>query len=289
MLGPIRCVTVTVPDLARAIRAYEAFLDYSVVLEFRLSETQADYLGASALADAPCALLQPASGADFFFRFIEQDLPADYRAFTTFGWNASELIVRDVDALERRLQDSPFRIVGPPENLSFSEAIRAMQVIGPAEEVLYLTMVREPLAEFDLPEPACDVDRAFIVILGGPDMPAIQRFYRRRHQVPEAPVIEAKISVLSQALGLPQSTLHPIAALPLAGQSLIEVDAYPTGTSKRRRRRGCLPPAMAVVSFATDRLPPGVPQGQFAAPPYEGRPGALITGAAGELIELIRR
>src|SRR6056297_2479657 len=139
MIGPIRCVTVTVPDLGHAVQTYRRYLGYE-----------------------PCH---------------DERLPPGYRPLTTWGWNAAELIVEDVDGLAAELEDSPFRIVGPPEDLSFSEAIRAMQVIGPAEEVLYLTMVKEPLPGFDLPRPACPVDRTFIVILGGTDMGAMQAFY----------------------------------------------------------------------------------------------------------------
>ncbi len=288
MIGPIRCVTVTVPDLDHAVDTYQRYLGYEPFHDERLPTAQADYLGAPALAGAATALLRPAGGGDFCFRFISQSLPPAYRPLTTWGWNAAELIVQDVDGLAAQLEGSPFRIVGPPEDLSFSDAIRAMQVIGPAEEVLYLTMVKEALPEFDLPQPACPVDRTFIVIVGGTDMPAMQRFYRGSFGVPEAPVMEARISVLSRALELPADTLHPIAAMPLAGQSLIEVDDYPAATTPRECPPGGLPPAIAMVSFAADDLPGDLPAARFAAPPYHGARSVLTTGAAGELVELIR-
>jgi hypothetical protein len=288
MIGPVRCVTVTVPDLGHAVDTYRRYLGYEPFYDEPLPSAQADYLGAPALAGADTALLRPASGGDFCFRFITQSLPPAYRPLTTWGWNAAELIVQDVDGLADELGDSPFRIVGPPEDLSFSEAIRAMQVIGPAEEVLYLTMVKEALPEFDLPQPACPVDRTFIVILGGTDMAAMQGFYRSSFDVPEAPVMEARVSVLSRALELPADTLHPIAAMPLAGQSLIEVDDYPAATTPRDCPPGGLPPAIALVSFAADDLPGDLPAARFAAPPYHGARSVLTTGAAGELVELIR-
>lgn len=288
MIGPISCVTVTVPDLAEAVAAYERYLGYRRSLDYRLPPEQATHFGAPALADAPAALLEPESGTDFHFRFVEQTAASGYRPLTTWGWNASELIVRDVDALAARLEDSPFRIAGPPEDLSFTSAIRAMQVIGPAGEVLYLTTVKEPLPEFDLPQPACDVDRSFIVILGGPDMAGMQAYYHRHWGVPEAPVMEARISVLSDALGLPPDLLHPIAALPLAGQSLIEVDAYPPGTGERAVPSGGLPPAMAMVSFLCNTLPDALPRARHEGAPYAGRESVISTGGAGELVEFIR-
>ena len=63
--------------------------------------------------------------------------------YTTYGWSASELIVQDVDQLADDLADSPFEIIGPPKNLSFTDDIRAMQVLGPANEILYLTQVKD--------------------------------------------------------------------------------------------------------------------------------------------------
>lgn len=287
MIGPIRCVTVTVPDLEHAVETYGQYLGYRRFHEQEVSAAHAEYLGAPALAGAASALLEPVSGGDFCFRFISQPLPPAYRPLTTWGWNAAELIVEDVDRLAAELEGSPFRMVGPPEDLSFSKAIRAMQVIGPAEEVLYLTMVKEALPEFDLPRPACPVDRTFIVILGGTDMPAMQGFYHASFGVPKAPVMEARISVLSQALDLPADTMHPIAAMPLAGQSLIEVDDYPPATRPRECPPGGLPPGIAMVSFAADELPGDLPAGRFSAPPYHGCRSALLTGAVGELVELI--
>ncbi len=288
MIGPIRCVTVTVPDLAHAVETYREYLGYEPFHDERLAAAQAEHMGAPALAGADCALLRPAGGGDFCFRFIAQSLPPGYRPLTTWGWNAAELIVEDVDRLAAELEDSPFRIVGPPEDLSFSDAIRAMQVIGPAEEVLYLTMVKEPLPGFDLPRPACPVDRTFIVILGGTDMGAMQAFYHGSFGVPEVPVMEARISVLSRALDLPPDTMHPIAAMPLAGRSLIEVDDYPATTTARDCPPGGLAPGIAMVSFAADALPHDLPAGRFSAPPYHGARSALTTGAAGELVELIQ-
>ncbi len=287
--GPICCVTVTTPDPDALADAYQRWLAYRRVARFRLPGCDAAYLGAPRLEGARVVLIEPETAGGFFFRFIEQPPPGGYLALSTHGWNAAELIVRDVDELAARLAGSPFRIIGPPEDLSFSDAIRAMQVLGPTDEVLYLTMVKRRLAEFDLPSPACAVDRAFIVVLGGPDMMAMKRFYADGLSVPDAPVIEARISVLSRALGLPSDTRHPIAALPLAGQSLIEVDVYPATAGPRPVRNGHLPAAMAVVSLAAEELPAGISGHRLTTPPYEGRHAALLRGAAGEIIELVTR
>ncbi|GIS85687.1 MAG: hypothetical protein CM1200mP17_02550 [Woeseia sp.] len=36
-----------------------------------------------------------------------------------------------------KLSNSEFEIIGPPADLSFTDQIRAMQVIGPSSEILF--------------------------------------------------------------------------------------------------------------------------------------------------------
>ncbi|MCC5862390.1 MAG: hypothetical protein JJT93_10855, partial [Gammaproteobacteria bacterium] len=292
-LGPITCVTVTSEDPAGLAALYSEWLGYREVPAgvAPLPAALADGWGAPAQTGAETRLLAPAKGTGFWFRFVAGQT-GDYRALTTWGWNASELIVQDVDALAAHLENSPFRIIGPPEDLSFTDAIRAMQIEGPAGEVVYLTQFKRRLEEFDTPEPECAVDRCFIVILGGADLHALKRFYETRFGVPDAPVMPVKISVLSNALGLPAEQAHDLAALPLAGQSFIEADQYPAEAIARRTPEGALPPAMAIVSFRVPDLAPH----QAAAlgpvytsdlPPYAGARALTLRGPAGELIELI--
>ena len=154
-------------------------------------------------------LLKPASDVDFWMRLVAAEPVADYRPLTTYGWNASEIIVQDVDRLAEQLADSPFEIIGPPEDLSFSDAIRAMQVRGPADEVVYLTQFKRPVPEFDVPDALSFVDRVFIMIVGGPDLAAIQRYYEETFAVPQAPVMDAVVSV---PVGRVRSAARPVAS-----------------------------------------------------------------------------
>ena len=68
--------------------------------------------------------MSPESSNDFFFRFIEQDIDEDYVPFGTYGWNAAELIVKDVDQSAEKLIGSPFEVIGEPADLSFTDQIR---------------------------------------------------------------------------------------------------------------------------------------------------------------------
>ena len=292
-LGAIRAVTVTTPDLETTAAAYRDFLGYVDAGSGQISTALAQSWACPGEAGQDYLLLQPASGVDFWMRLVASEPVVDYRPLTTFGWNASEIIVQDVDQLAQQLADSPFQVIGPPEDLSFSDAIRAMQVRGPADEVVYLTQFKRPVAEFDVPDALSFVDRVFIMIVGGPDLAAIQRYYEETFAVPPAPVMDAVVSVLSDAFDLPRSQLHQIAALSVGGKCFIEADQYPDAAAARPTLPGRLPPATAIVSFACPDLEDTSagalgPVSAHPEAPYGGGRAALVSGAAGELIELIQ-
>ena len=178
------------------------------------------------------------------------------------------------------------------EDLSFSSDIRAMQVLGPAQEVLYLTQFKQEVAEFPVPDAQSFVGETFIAILGGADIPEIQNFYSEALGVPRVPSFEAKIAVLSEAFDRPAEQLHAIAALPLKNKCYIEVDQLPTEAGERQVAAGNLPPAIAMVSFETaslETLEPSLvaPACRIDEAPYCGHRVGVLKGVAGELIELI--
>ena len=291
MLGRIATVTINTPDIPAAVAAYQRYLGYRVVDDGALGRDTARAWARPALASARAVILEPASGSDTYLRFVEGPAYVDYQPFACLGWNAVELIVADVDSLAGQLAGSPFRVIGAPADLSFTDKIRAMQVVGPAREVLYLTQIKERLAAFDTPEAAAFVDRAFIVILGGSNLDLLQDFYHGQFGVARAEAMPSVISVLSAPYGLPRDYRHAIAALKVSGQCYIEADEMPPGAVARPCEPGQLPPGVALVSFEVDRLP-GVVRSLGAvhrspALPYAGRRSLACVGAAGELIELI--
>ena len=292
MLGRISTVTITAPDLPAAAAAYQRYLGYRVVDDGALPREVARSWGRPQLAGQRCLLMEPESGADTYLRFVQGPAYVDYEPLACVGWNAAEIIVRDVDRLAEGLDGSPFRTIGPPADLSFSDKIRAMQVVGPAREVLYLTQIKEQLAAFDTPKAASDVDRVFIVILGGASLDALQDYYHLQFGVARAPVMPSVVSVISARYGLPRDFRHPIAALQVRGQCYIEADQMPAAVAPRPCDPGQLPPGIAMVSFEIDRLPDALPSAlgpAQSAPglPYDGRRSRTCVGAAGELIELI--
>lgn len=294
-MGPISAVTIATPELQRMIDTYRLYLGYELVDHGRVSRETANLWGRPGLAGRAFALMLPEGDGRTYIRFVESKLATGYVPFRHMGWNAAELMVQDTDAIAERLADSPFKIIGPPADLSFSDKIRAMQAIGPAQESLYLTSFKEKIAAFDVPDANHFVDRVFIVILGGVSAEGINDFYARHFGVPAAvPVIPAVISVISAAHGLPATTKHNLAAIPLSGQSYIEADTMPSNTLPRVAEDDELPPAIAMVTFEVSSLPAETDELRYVAPPqtlpeapYHGRRSAVCVGPAGEWIELV--
>jgi hypothetical protein len=292
-IGPISCVTIATPELQSLIDAYHLYLGYQLIDRGRVSAAQAQLWGREALIGRRYALMLPGGEGQTFLRFVESRATPGYVPFQHMGWNAAEFMVQDTDGIAAKLEGSPFRIIGPPADLSFSDKIRAMQALGPAGESIYLTSFKEKLPEFDTPDPKHYVDRVFIVILGGADIGPINDFHTRLFGVATAPVIPGVITVISNAQGLPPESPHKLAALTLAGQSFIEVDEMPPATRARPELPGELPPAISMVSFVVERLPTGLewiaPPAPLPIAPYHGRRAGLCRGPAGELLELIER
>ncbi len=293
-LGGITCVTIATPDIDRSIGEYSQFLGYQQTARGPLGTQLATLWGRPQLAARDSALLYPQGQGPTAIRLVQSAAAANYKAFGHFGWNAAEIMVQDTDAVAAQLANSPFRIIGPPQNLSFTDKIRAMQALGSAGESVYLTSFREKMAEFDVPEPRFPIDGVFIVILGGSSIQSINDFYSRHFGTEKAPAMRVVISVLANAQQLPPDTKFELAAIALKGQHFIEADAMPAATLPRNSTGAELPPAISMVTFMIDDLaatglPWLSPPQKLPGAPYQGRLSAVAVGPAGELIELIQR
>lgn len=288
MLQSILAVTICAEDLSAVEAAYTQYLNYLVVERGMISAELAAYWQAPLMKGRAYLVLQPESGAEVYLRFVQTAPVAGYAPLKTYGWNATEILVQDPDALAERLADSPFQIVGPPRNLSSNDNIRAMQVIGPANELLYLTRVEPGNSAFKLGSATTPVDHVFIVVCGNPELEAARHFYATQLQLEVTPTIGVRMSVLSKAFGQNPETLHPLAVAELLETGLIELDQYPLQAIRRPQHDRELPPGVAMVSFSVESL------SGFAASPlaltesfYAGCRAVVLTGAAGELIELV--
>jgi hypothetical protein len=270
-LGAIAAVTFTVPALEPVEAAYTRYLQMRVLRRDVVDGADALAWGAPAAAGCRMLELVPEVGEATRLRFVE-DLGAGIcAAFRTYGWNACELTVRDTDALAFALsvEGSPFRVIGGPAALKGFEWIRAMQVLGPAGECLYLTDVG---SDPSLAAAESAVGQVFIVVAGGPDLPAMAAFYAERFGVPVSAPVAVPIGVINRANGLDADTRHGLALVTLPGGTRVELDQYPPGvTGPRAVVPGHLPPGMSFVSFqAADETAVG-----------------CVLGAAGELIEVL--
>src|SRR5687768_8920957 len=117
-LNAIRGVTVTTPDLDAIERAYNQYLEYQTVERGVVDAETAAGWGAPAAQGAAILIMQPKSGAPTYLRFVQQETPAGYGMYKSYGWNAIEIIVQDPDAVHERLKTAPgFKIEGEPHGV----------------------------------------------------------------------------------------------------------------------------------------------------------------------------
>lgn len=294
LLRHIAMVTQCVPDLDPVVAAWTQYLAYRVVERGELGANLCAAWNTPAAAGQRYCTLLPESGQDSYIRFVETTDPGGYGPPMTFGWNAMELLVRDVDALAQRLRGSPFTVLGGPGDLfPRPRAPRAMQVAGPSGELIYFTRILPGGSRYGLHGARSTVDRVFIVTVGGPSSDQMHAFYGGAlglRIMDRMPFIN---TILADGCEVSRSTVFPTSIARIPGRSfLVEMDEFPPAVQPRRRRDGHLPSGMSLVSFLVTSLddlplhtrsPPRIVEGV----PYAGRRAAVIEGNAGEWLELI--
>jgi catechol 2,3-dioxygenase-like lactoylglutathione lyase family enzyme len=295
MLSAILAVILVVSDFVAVERAYVEWLGYRVVERRVLSAEHAALWDAPAAAGSRLTILQPASAAHTYLRLIERPTTAGFCAMATRGWNANEILVEDPAALERRFKsaNSPFQVVDRTAPLGSNSSVIAMQAIGPGGELNCFTRIPPTGGTFIKTPARSSVDRTFIVVLAGPSMDALRRFYADALGMRPTEPYSSTIGVLQDALQLPGDERTQFALVPISPGFLIELDEYPPITVPRPVQTGDLPPGMAMVSFASGafdtralpwvRPPAAGPQDAL----YSGRRVGVVRGAAGEWIELV--
>lgn len=290
--GRIKCATVSAADVDAVISSYEKYFGYRVIDQGQVSPSQATAWGTPAMAGSRQVIMGPESGSEVYIRIVENEgLPA-YEPLKTYGWNAIEITVRDVEALHENLKQSPFEIVGEPTYLDFSDKIYPMQAVGLADELFYLNQVRGNLPDYDLPMARSFVDHTFIMVLATPDMDEAIKFYVDNFGWDQGNAYFVKYSVINEAFNLPEETPHHLSMTCNGRIVNNEIDQYPPETIERPCAPGKLAPGIAMTSFIVDDLD-RVKADMITAPvrldmaPYHGRRSACCVGNADELIELI--
>mgnify|MGYP006333237685 FL=1 len=290
-----KLATVTTNDLDSFARDYSRWLNYEVRERGRVPRGLAASWGAPKPAGKRYVLLSPDTAPDVYLRAVETQATTDYRPLTTWGWNSIEIVVDKPDALHATLTDSPFKTIGSPAPLGAYPSIRAFQVVGPSNEVLYLTAETGDRSKSPLPEPGGAVGRIFIMVVAGPDIEKMRAFYAQAFKLESGPARQVPVRVVQNALGLPSDAAIGLTTARLAEHgNLLELDGYPASTGARQHAEGTLPPGIALVSFEVRDL--DAIELEFISPPrrqpgqaYAGKRVATAIGAAGELIELIER
>jgi catechol 2,3-dioxygenase-like lactoylglutathione lyase family enzyme len=294
LLRHVSIVTHCVPELDPVVAAWRQYLDYRPVAQGTLDPGLCAAWATPRAAGQRYCLLAPASGQPSFIRFVETEDPGGYGPPMTWGWNATELLVTDVDGLARQFRGSPFTVMGGPGDLyPRPKAPRAMQVRGPSGELIYFTRLLPGGSRYGLKPAVSPVDRVFIVTVGGPSSDALHHFYGGTlglRIMDRTPFLN---SILAEGCGVAPTTPFPTSIARIPGRSfLVEMDQYPPGVEPRPRRPGHLPRGMAMVSFLVRDLgqvpvPLRAPARPVEGLPYRGRRVGVIEGAAGEWLELI--
>jgi hypothetical protein len=294
MLKSILIVTFVVRQITAVEPVYRQQLHYRTVAEGSVTPELVQAWDTPGMSGRRFVLMQPASGAEVYLRFIEGSAMAqESAALTTHGWNAAELLVTDPDQLAFQLRQSAFEVIGPPKDLyPRPKSPRAMQVKGPTGEILYMTRFDPAGSKYALGSATTLVDRVFIAVVGGPSMIELRHFYGDILGLPLSETSPMRISVLARANNLPIEMEFPLALAPLPKDFAIELDEYPSTTRPRPRPYGSLPPGMAMVTFLADqpdRLNVKWRQGlrPIGSPPYGGRRAGVTIGPAGEWIEVV--
>ena len=250
--GPLRHATLIVADLTTLLTAYAA-LGLVVVARGEVGPAQAERWGQPALQGRRVATLAAAAQVPPLLRLIEVPGAPPRPTRRSHGWLALEILVRDVDSLAAALPAGHFEVVGAPADLELSPAIRAMQLVGPAGEMLYLTQVKAPVPPFELPLSAGlplsqSLGPLFIAVLSTPS-----REEAMRAIAPLSPMstlrFETKVTVLNRALGRPLDTRWPLATAQFAGRSLFEIDEVTDPQVRPGAAPGTLPAGLAWVTM----------------------------------------
>jgi catechol 2,3-dioxygenase-like lactoylglutathione lyase family enzyme len=292
-LARLAAFTLTTPDPAATAQAYCRWLDYVVADQGSIGADLAQLWGHPVLAGRRSVLLHASQAPGTLLRLVEAPAQAATPvALPGYGWNAMEVLVRDPYSLAAELQGSPFKLLIPPRPLPFDAAIHAMQVEGPAGELLYLTALPTDRAILGLHAAQSRVDRPFIAILGCADLAAVLAFYTEVLGTPTISAAATVVKIINDSFGLPDQHRIPLGIVKMPRDCLIEVDQLPAAARPRPSASGELPTGFAVVSFeCADLAALPVPwlQAPRALPeaPYLGRRAGLARGVAGELIEVI--
>lgn len=288
----LRAATLRVVDPVATAKRYVEWLGYRIVEEGAVGADLARSWGAPAVEGRRYIVLQPESEAAVYLRLVAGEPVTGYEPLRTYGWAAIEICVSDVLAVEQRLRQSPFRIIGPPREIEGLPTIYPMQVMGPDREIVYLTEIRGDLPAYDLPRAIGLIDKLFILVLACSDLDASMRWFGRHVRLDLGRKMEIVYTMLAQSFGTPPDDRYTIATLTHGRDVFLELDQYPPQATSRPRHAGDLPPGIALATLTHPEF--DALQGPWIEPPrvcrgaiYDGRRAGTMRAPDGSLIEIV--
>lgn len=291
-LGPIVAATLLTHDIRSASAAYQEILGFTLASQGKIGQDLADFWSAPDLEGRPFQVLAAANG-DAWLRLVQDPDCTPSTPLKSHGWMALESNVADVDKLRNRFKDERFQIIGEPAYLQVSDAIKAMQVIGPCGEVHYLTQIEKPVPPFELPMTNATTGSLFIPVLCTSDRNASLAFYQALNQGTEGLRFDTKVTVLNNAWNNDIEHQYPVATLQLNGNCLFEIDQVPQA-SPVTVNEDSLPSGIAIITCIVSDLDglayeAGKDISLIENDFYPGGKALLLKGQAGEWIELVER
>ena len=284
----IKMATVGAPNVTTFKNYYSKWLKYELVEESIVPNEMALSWGSPLSSGRPYVLLRPESKEDVFIRAVEIDPVPSYKAMNSWGWNAIEIICEDPDELNEHFKNSPFKILGKPDALKNYPSIRAMQVQGIEEDVIYFTTETGSYKKSPLPRPKSKIGRIFIMVVAGPDIFKLQDWYSEKFNMQKKKINNSPIALINKAQGIPLDSERPITTLSLSKHgNLLELDGYGNNTGPRMQNIGELPPGISITSISVKNLDDL--DLKYITRPINsyGSRSATVIGPAGELLELI--
>jgi hypothetical protein len=227
MLKSLLLVWILSTDLSATQTAYTSLFNYQEGESGFVSSELAYTLERPELEQKPYITLYPPAGPRVGLRFIESE-PTTFYPMHRVGWSAIELLVKDPDLLKQKLAASPFKHLAGPDFLTEQKNIYAMQMLGPSNELLYLTYMIDPSKSvLEVPKSPTEVGHTFIMVAGSSNLTETVDFFRTHFENPVTDAIPFKIEVLSDAYSLDNATKHNLALVTFADKFALEIDQYP--------------------------------------------------------------
>ena len=289
--------TIGAADIEGLAALYNQMFGYEIAERGTIDPALAISWGTPRMSGRRFINLRQATGENVFVRAVAIDPMPGFKAATTLGWNSIELVSDNPDKIGEKLKGSPIAILGQPAQLKGFPSIRAMQTLGPAQEVIHITSETGDQKTSPLPPPpkGGGVGRIFIIVLAVSDVARTNDWYAATFNMSKNPLRHDPISIVNGAQNLPADHAADATYIRMAEQgNPLEFWGF-DGAAAVPRPRGFeqLPPGVAMATLAVKDLdaikgvawlrPPAKRDGLV----YGGRRAATFFGPSGELVELV--